>query len=269
MNGIVINIDPVAFSLGHIHITWYGLIVMLAIMAAVGIAIWEGKRKGIQSETILALAPWAVVGGLIGARLFHVIDRWDLYAGNPLQIFAIQQGGLAIWGGIAGGALAVVIFARFKQIPIGKLADTLVPALLVAQIIGRFACIIDGDAAGGLTSLPWAFTYLNPGAMTPPGLWGLPTHPYPVYDQLWNLMGLGIALKLRHHFKTDGFLFLSYVSIYAVGRFVFTYVRQEKVWFWGLQEAQVLAIAILAAVAISMVYLHWKSRVRNVPEVSV
>lgn len=268
MNGIIINIDPVALSLGHIHITWYSLIVMLAIIAAVGIAIWEGKRKGIPSDTILALAPWAVLGGVIGARLFHVIDRWEYYSADPLQIFMIQQGGLAIWGAILGGSLGVVIFARLKQISLGRLADTLVPALLVAQIIGRFACIIDGDAVGGVTSLPWAFTYINPNAMLPPGLLGLPVHPYPVYDQLWNLMGLAVALKLRHHFKTDGFLFLSYVSIYAVGRFVFTYVRQEKVWFWGLQEAQVLAIAILVAVAVAVIYVHWKSRVRNVPEAS-
>lgn len=178
-----------------------------------------------------------------------------------MRLFALWQGGLAIWGALAGGGLAAVIFAKVKQIPFGRLADALVPGLLAAQIIGRFACIIDGDAVGGATTLPWGFTYINPGAMVPPGLLGVPVHPYPVYDQLWNLLGLAIALKLRHYLKTDGLLFLSYLSIYAVGRFVLTFVRQERVWFWGLQEAQVTAIAILVISMAAFIYLRRKSKV--------
>jgi len=206
--------------------------------------------------------PWVLIGGIVGARLFHVVDRWENYAGNPLQIFALWQGGLAIWGALAGGGVAVLAYARIKHIKLGRLADTLVPGLLVAQIIGRFACIIDGDAVGGATNLPWAFTYINPGAMVPAGLLGVPVHPYPVYDQLWNLIGLAIALKLRHHLKTDGLLFLSYFSIYAVGRLVFSFVRQEKIWFWGLQEAQVISILVLAISIPMFVYL-WRRTQRN------
>ncbi|MBI4303240.1 MAG: prolipoprotein diacylglyceryl transferase [Chloroflexi bacterium] len=260
MNGIVINIDPMALQIGHFMLNWYSIIVMLAVIAAVVISVRESKRKGISTETIYSLVPWVLVGGIVGARLFHVIDRWENYAANPLQAFALWQGGLAIWGALAGGGLAAVIFARLKQIPFGLLADTLVPGLLVAQIIGRFACIIDGDAVGGATTLPWAFTYVNPNAMVPAGLLGVPVHPYPVYDQLWNLAGLAIALKLRRRLKTDGLLFLSYLSIYAVGRFVFTFVRQEKIWFWGLQEAQVVAIAILVISVAAIFYLRRKAK---------
>ena len=268
MNGIVINIDPTILRLGHFMLNWYGIIVILAIIAATVISLKEGKRKGISSEVIYSLVPWVLIGGIVGARLFHVIDRWEYYAGNPLEIFALWQGGLAIWGALAGGGLAAVIFARLKQISFGRLADTLVPGLLVAQIIGRFACIIDGDAVGGATTLPWGFTYINPGAMVPAGLLGVPVHPYPVYDQLWNLVGLAIALKLRRHLKTDGLLFLSYLSIYAVGRFVFTFVRQEKIWFWGLQEAQVIAIAILLTSVTAIVYLCRKTRTNITTEAS-
>jgi len=261
MKGIVIDINPTILHFGHFTLNWYSIIVMLAILAAIMIAIYEGKRKGISSETILSLAPWLVLGGIIGARLFHVVDKWDYYIGNPFQIFALWQGGLAIWGALAGGGVAAIIFARLKNIPVSRLADTLVPALLVAQIIGRFACIIDGDAVGVATNLPWGFTYINPAAMVPPGLLGVPVHPYPVYDQLWNLVGLAIVLKVRRHLKTDGLLFLIYLSTYAIGRFVFTFVRQENVWFWGLQEAQIIAIFTLIVSLAAIVYL---TRVRPV-----
>ncbi len=261
MNGIVINIDPVALNIGHFMLSWYSIFIILAVIAAVVITLREAKRKGISTDVIYSLAPWALIGGIIGARLFHVIDRWEIYAGNPLQVFAIWQGGLAIWGALAGGLAATVLFTRLQRISFRRLADTLVPGLLVAQIIGRFACIIDGDAVGGVTSLPWGFTYINPNAMVPEGLLGVPVHPYPVYDQLWNLLGLAIALKLRPKLKTDGLLFLSYLSIYAVGRFVLSFVRQEKIWFWGLQEAQVIALAILVISVVSFVYLQRKARV--------
>ena len=260
MNGIIINIDPVILQVGHFELRWYGLAIMLAVAVAVLITAHRSKQKGIAREEIYSLALWVVLGGLLGARLFHVIDQWEYYAGNPLQIFAVWQGGLAIWGALAGGFVAAVIFARLKQMPFGRLADTLVPGLLVAQIIGRFACIIDGDAVGAATNLPWAFTYINPNAMVPPDLLGVPVHPYPVYDQLWNLLGLAIALKLRRRLKTDGLLFLSYLSIYAVGRFILTFVRQEKVWFWGLQEAQVVAIGILIISVSVIMYLTKKAK---------
>jgi phosphatidylglycerol---prolipoprotein diacylglyceryl transferase len=259
MNGIVINIDPMAFSLGSIHINWYSIFVILAIVSAIGIAIWEGKRKGFSADSLLSLAPWVVLGGIIGARLFHVVDHWGQYAANPIQIFMFQQGGLAIWGALVGGAVAAIVYSRVRRISFLRLADTLVPALLVAQIVGRFACIIDGDAVGGPTTLPWAFTYINPDAMVPSGLIGVPVHPYPIYDQLWNLLGLAIALKLRRHLKTDGLLFFSYLSLYAVGRFVLSFVRQENVWFWGLQEAQVIAVGILLVSIAMCIYLTKKS----------
>ena len=262
MNGIVIDINPTVLSIGHFMVSWYSIVVMLSIIAAVVISTREAKRKGLSTEVIYSLIPWVLAGGIVGARLFHVIDKWETYAASPVQVLALWQGGLAIWGALAGGGLAAVIFARVNQISFGRLADTLVPGLLVAQIVGRFACIIDGDAVGGPTTLPWGFTYVNPEAMVPPGLLGVPVHPYPVYDQLWNLFGLAVALRLRHRLKTDGLLFLSYLSIYAVGRFVFTFVRQERVWFGGLQEAQVIAIAVLAISAAAFVYLRKRAKVR-------
>jgi phosphatidylglycerol:prolipoprotein diacylglycerol transferase len=162
-----------------------------------------------------------------------------------------------------GGGVAAIVYARIRHIPLGRLADVLAPALLSAHIIGRFGCIINGDAYGSVTSLPWAFIYTHPNALIPPNLFGLPTHPYPVYEIIWNAIVLLVILWLGRHFKKDGLVFLSYLSLYSLGRFVLTFVRQENIILWGLQQAQIIAMLALVASLITMLYLAGK---RLLPE---
>ena len=251
MNGIVISIDPVIFHLGTFEVRWYSLAIMLAIAAAVLIASYTGKRKGIDDGEISSLAFFTIISGILGARLFHVLDQFDYYAMYPQQIWQIQQGGLAIWGALAGGGISAVAYARLRHIPLGRLADALAPALLTAHIIGRVGCTINADAWGGVTSLPWGFIYTHPNTLIPPHLLGLPTHPYPVYEIIWNALALLVILYSSRYFKKDGSVFLSYLALYSLGRFVLSFVRQENVIIMGLQQAQIIAAVIfLIAVAV-------------------
>ncbi len=259
MNGIVISIDPVIFRLGSLEIHWYTVAIISAIVVALLVAVREFKRKGIPAENIYSLLPWVLASGIVGARLFHVVDQWGYYAANPLQIIQLQQGGLAIWGAVISGGLAAITYAKVKHIPLGPLLDALVPALLTAQIVGRIGCIINGDAYGSMTSLPWGFVYIHPEALISGNLYGVPTHPYPVYEMIWNGAVLLTLLKVRHRFNRDGLLFLSYLALYSVGRFTLTFVRQENIVFWELQQAQVLAVATLIVSVAAFVYLFRKS----------
>ena len=254
MNGIVISIDPIIFNFGAFQFRWYSLAIILAIVAALFITTSLGKKKGIADGEIYTLAMWAIAGGIVGARLFHVVDQFAYYSANPLQILQFQQGGLAIWGALVGGGVATFLYARVRHIPLGRLADALAPALLVAHIIGRVGCIINGDAYGGVTDLPWGFIYTHPDALIPSSLMGQPTHPYPVYEMIWNGLALFIVVKLAHSFKKDGLIFLSYLSLYSLGRFILTFVRQETTLVGGLQQAQIMALIVMIISASTVVY---------------
>lgn len=260
MNGVVINVDPVIFHFAGFELRWYSLAIMVAMVVGVLVATKEARRKGISPDDIYSLMMWVLVGGLVGARLFHVVDRFDYYLANPSAIFGFQ--GLAIWGGVAGGGLGAAAYARFRGISVARLADVAAPGLLVGQIIGRIGCIFNGDAYGGPTTLPWGFIYTNPNSMIPTNLLGKATHPYPVYEMLWNGAVLLIVLTVGRRWKVDGSVFLTYLSLYAVGRFFLTFVREERIIFGGLQQAQLLAAAVFI---VAMLVLAHINRPRKAP----
>ncbi len=254
MNGIVISIDPVIVHVGPFALRWYSLFFALAVAAGVWLGRREARRKGLPIEQIEALALWSIFGGLVGARLFHVIDSWEVYAADPQRLLNVWEGGLAVYGGLIGGVLTGLMYALRHKLPVWKVADAAAPGMLLGQAVGRLACIPNGDAFGAPTTVPWAFIYTNPKALVPRDLLNVPTHPYAVYELLFNLLLLGLLWPLRRVFKTDGIFFLTYVATQMAGRFMLTFFRAEQIALWGLQQAQVVALIVLPVVLILLVW---------------
>jgi phosphatidylglycerol:prolipoprotein diacylglycerol transferase len=245
VSGITISIDPVLFRIGPLQLRWYGLFVATAMLAGYALFMHRLRARNLPADQVSASFLWIAAAGFLGARAFHVIDRWGHYTDHPLEIINLQQGGLAIWGGIVCGTAAAVIIYRARGLPLAAVADAAVPALLVGQMIGRLGCIVNGDAYGGVTDLPWGFIYTHPGALLPDDLLGVKTHPYPVYEMLWNGASLVILLLLERHSLKKGRLFLAYLALYSTGRLLLSSVRLERFVLGELQQSQAFAIAVL------------------------
>src|SRR5574338_212044 len=216
---ITINIDPVIFSIGHFMFRWYALIVITAITVGIWLAAREAERKGFKKEEIYDVAMWVIFPGILGARLFHVLDHWGHeYAANPIRALYIWEGGLAIWGAVVVGILAVAVIAWRRGWRLTRLLDAAVPGLVLAQAIGRVACIITGDAMGKPTNGPFGFAYTSPEAMVPTLV--VNYTPMPVYEIIANLGIFALLWQLRKRDWPDGLLFLVYLTLYSLERFL-------------------------------------------------
>ena len=260
---ITIDIDPVLVHLGPIAVTWYGLAVAVAIAVGVWLTLREAGRRGLPTGPVADLVVWVVGGGLVGARLLHVLDRWEYYAANPGHIVAIQNGGLAILGAVFGGALAGGLAAWRQGLPVRRLFDAAAPGIILGQAIGRLGCLATGDALGRPTDGAWGVVYLNPGAMAPQ--LGVAYQPVFLYEAAWDLAVFGLLWAARRRVTADGQLFALYLGLYATGKFALTFLRAETVWVWGLQEAQLLA---LGALAVAVGWVLWGGASRLAPPAS-
>jgi len=236
---IEIGIDPIAF----LNIRWYGIFVALAIIWIILWLVWRVRRGAkLSYETVFTAALVGIPSGIVLARLLHVIDLWDYYIQYPGQI--IGGGGLTAYGAILGAALGVWIYSKFSKLQFGYFADLVAPAVIVAQaVIGRIGCTINGCCYGVETSLPWGIIYNHPDSYAPRGI---PLHPTQLYELIFGLIVFGILFKLRGRFKPDGSLFLIYLGLYSVWRIGIDFLREGTPFLFGLHQAQVIGIIVLA-----------------------
>ena len=258
---IDINIDPVAFTIGPIEIRWYGIMIALGVAVLVLWTVWQ-VRKGanLTYETVVTMALVGIPAGVIFSRMLHVIDQWDYYSQHPGKIIGGE--GLTIYGAVLGAALAVWIYSRFSKFKFAYAVDVIAPGIVLAQMIGRVGCTLNGCCYGTATSLPWGIIYTNPdslGYRASQGLLpGMGLHPTQVYEIIFLAMLFGILLWLKGRLKPDGSLFLIYLGSYSLWRFGIDFIRDGTSFLFGLHQAQVIGIIV----AIITIVLLVRRRVR-------
>ena len=241
---------PIAFELGGFTIHSYGVMVALGFLAGLWTASRRSLREGIARETILDLGTWLIIGAIVGARMLYVVSYWrEQFAGQGLwAIFEVWRGGLVFYGGLIGASLACLLYARWKQLPVWKLADILAPSIALGHAFGRIGCFLNGCCYGRPCSLPWAVRFPADNPNGPPQT---PVHPTEIYSSLLNL-GLYVALaQLFRHKRFDGQVFGTYLVAYAVLRsfvelFRGDYPPGQYVWGW-ISPGQLASIPTLAA----------------------
>ena len=240
-----ITLDPIIAHVGPFVLRWYSLILMIAIGIGVWLTAREAERRGLKKDDVYEVSLYIILGGILGARLFHVVDQWsNEFAANPIRVFYIWEGGLAIWGAVTGGlvAAALICWKRGWRFPV--LLDAAAPGLVLAQAIGRIACVITGDTMGKPTNGPFGFAYTSKHALVPQ--LGVYYTPMPVYEIIANLLIFTVLWQLRNRKWADGTLFLVYLTLYSLERFFLAFTSSYRIIALGLTQSQMVALVGLA-----------------------
>jgi phosphatidylglycerol:prolipoprotein diacylglycerol transferase len=276
LGSIDIGMSPNIFDVGSLLLTWHGFLTFIAVAISVFLVARWGGREGMVIDSIYSVSVWAIIGGIMGARLVHVIDFWDtFYQHDPLQILYVWEGGIAIYGailgGFVGGSLYIIVrnsgrflalwdkLFRFAGEPhkaplpgIGRLADITAPALLIGMAIGRIGDIINGEHFAKVTDLPWGIIYSHSES---PGFGRAATHPAVAYELLFDLALFAIIWPFRHRLRPHGMVFTLYLAMYSTGRFFLSFLREEaNEYAAGLNEAQIISLLVMAVTIPLLVY---------------
>ncbi len=245
---VEIEVGPNLTAFSGFVLSWHGLFSFIAVATAVFLVGRWAPMRGIDPDDIYSIAIWAIIGGIIGARVVHVIDHWSFYQNSPGQIIAIWSGGIGLWGGILGGFVGGALYALWRKHPVGVIADLTAPAMLMVQTIGRLGDIVNGEHCANAWDFALGFVWQNPAsdaARCANGV-GVSVQPVIAYEMIWNMLALILIWKLRNRLRPDGMLFALYLALYSIGRFGITFFREDAIWAFGMQEAQYISLLVLA-----------------------
>lgn len=243
--GITID-PPSSFDLGPLTIHFYGVIIAFGLILAVLYGCKRSKEFGIREDDLIDGVLWVTPFAIICARAYYVIFSWQRYVENPIEVFYIWEGGLAIYGGVLGAIAGVLVFCRIKKVKIATVLDVMLLGFLIGQSIGRWGNFFNREAFGAETD-----TFLRMGLLSK--YTGTVTyyHPTFLYESLWNALGLLILHKLSKHRQYDGQIALGYAAWYGLGRCIIEGLRTDSLWWGPFRVSQLLAaVSCLAAVGI-------------------
>lgn len=255
-------LNRVFINLGPIPIYWYGVIIASGLFLGLLLATREADRLGLHKDLVIDLIVFAAPIAIVFARIYYVIFEWDMYQGGPWWKFiAVWEGGIAIHGALIGSVLTAIVYAKVKKVSFWQLADIIAPSLILGQAIGRWGNFMNQEAHGGPVSQA-AYEnfhqYLPDFIMNQMCIDGVMYHPTFFYESFWNILVFAGLLLLRKYNPLRGEVFLSYVTLYSVGRFFIEGMRTDSLYFGPLRQAQLISLAMIAVAIIIVLYRRKK-----------
>lgn len=267
-------VGPVLIEIGPLALRWYGVLMVTAFIVAAAIAARYVGRKGQDGSNVWDGLLWVLIGAIVGARLYYVFiqsprgpNGIERYLANPLEILNVMGGGLHIFGGFIGGAIALLLFARRRNLSAAIYLDGAALGLPLGQAIARLGNFINQELYGPPTTLPWGLR-IDPPHRIPPfdNLARYPEstrfHPLFLYEAIWNLAGFALLNAASRRFEKqlrDGDLILMYAIWYPLGRFCLEFLRTDSWFFPGTPFNVVHGLSFLA-VCSAAALLVWRHR---------
>lgn len=259
---------PQGFNIGPLTIRFYAIIIIIGAILGAWLASKQAKRAGRNPEIILDILPWLLIGGILGARLWHVFTpsasnqamgiTTENYLRNPIEILKIWNGGLGIPGGVIGGALTLIIYCKAKKLNFLEWADYIAPGLLIGQAVGRWGNFVNQEVYGGPSNLPWAIT-IDPLYRMPGFEQIAKYHPLFLYESLLNLLAAGLLVLINRQWRKNlftGDLFLIYLVLYPTIRFFLEFLRLDPSPVAGININQTSMLVVLVIAALLLVLRH-------------
>jgi phosphatidylglycerol:prolipoprotein diacylglycerol transferase len=252
---------PVLIKIGPLTIHTYGLLIAVGFLVALTLAAREAKRKDIPNESIIDVGFYALLSGVIGARLFFILTNLGNFLEHPLDMVKIWEGGLVFYGGVIFALPTAIWVAKKRGLPLWQTADIWAPPIAIGHAIGRLGCFCAGCCYGRpAEGLPWSVTFTNPNSLA---VLGTPLHPTQLYESALELMNFLILMTLRRHQSFKGQLFLVYILNYSIIRSVVELFRGDEVrgfLFPGFSYSQAISVAMfIAALSLLIVLKNKKS----------
>ncbi|HUM16558.1 MAG TPA: prolipoprotein diacylglyceryl transferase [Candidatus Nitrosotalea sp.] len=243
----------IAIHVGPIALRWYGILMALAMALGLWLGHRDARDRGLDPESLLKAGELALLGGLIGARLYYVMFNLDYYSQYPGKIFAVWEGGLAIHGGVVAGVLVGGLYAWRRHLPLRQFLDVAAPSLALGQAIGRWGNFFNEEAFGRPTDLPWKL-FISPPNRPLQYAQSEYFHPTFLYESLWDLIVfLLLYLTLRDRLKrAPGALFLAYLGLYSLGRLFTEGLRTDPLMLGSLRIAQIVSLVGMAVAAVGV-----------------
>lgn len=242
------------FGIEGLNIAWYGVIIAVGVLLSLAMAGHRTKRYGIKRDAVYDFILLALPVSIICARAYYVIFEWERYSQEPIKIFAIWEGGLAIYGGVLGGLLTAVLFCKRKNISLLCFLDMAAPSLVLGQAIGRWGNFVNQEAFGNIVTVPEQQFFPYAVFIEELGEWHQATF---FYESMWNLCLLTIMLMVSRRTYCMGSLVCLYFVGYGLGRFLIEGLRTDSLYlFPGLRISQLLSLVLVIAGAILWLLLH-------------